>query len=155
LQIYAWFCGIMQQGKTVNIFEDVNIRIFFHYSNTNPRTLILHIHICVKVVVVLSSRTKRVWQKLNTQLISNTIILLSNFVSAILYLMFWTRSYFYVLLIVRNFFAFIFNVLACFAQFSQIEQRNILLTFSRNDGKSRQEITIFIQYLGYNLGYLN
>jgi len=65
------------------------------------------------------------------------------------------RSYFYVLLIVRNFFAFIFNVLACFAQFSQIEQRNILLTFSRNDGKSRQELTIFIQYLGYNLGYLN
>lgn len=44
------------------------------------------------------------------------------------------------------------KVLACFAQFSQIEQWNIILMFSRNDGKSRQEITIFIQYLGFNLG---
>ena len=44
------------------------------------------------------------------------------------------------------------KVLACFAQFSQIEQWNIMLMFSRNDGKSRQEITIFIQYLGFNLG---
>jgi len=48
-----------------------------------------------------------------------------------------------------------FNVLACFAQFSQIEQWNIMVMFSTVDGKSRQEITIFIQYLGYNLGYLN
>lgn len=77
------------------------------------------------------------------------------FIRAILLHFHWcfqTAIIYCVLLSCQKFLCSYLKVLACFAQFSQIEQWNIILMSSGNDGKSRQEITIFIQYLGFNLG---
>jgi len=112
-KFYPWlFAEYGNKGKTVNIFEDLNIMIFFHPSRTQIQEHLFFtcIFLCESSCDTFFYNKKSARQKLNTQLMSNIIILLSNFSFRLYYYWCFSPQLFFVFFcIVRNFFAFIFQ----------------------------------------------
>lgn len=139
----------------MNIFEDVKITIILLlYEHKSKNTYSSHAYFfCESRCYTFFQNIKGVTKAQHTTYVSKNHICFVRVLLLHFHWCFQTAIIYCALLVMSKIPLFLFiKVLACFAQFSQIEQWNIILMFSRNDGKSRQEITIFIQYLGFNLG---